>query len=82
MNLVCWRAENVRSVLILVTPKIKTNYISYWEEKGLWLRSVTNVRTKEKSRKQRDNKKRQQNFDYTKIADLLRTVNNNSYPTS
>ena len=38
----------------------------------------------EKSKKQRDNnKKRQQNFDYTKMADGLRTVSwsNNSHPT-
>ena len=29
----------------------------------------------EKSKKQRDNTKRHQNFDYTTIADRLRTVN-------
>ena len=39
--------------------------------------------TEKKSKKQRDNTKRHQNFDYTSIADRLRAVSlsNNSHPT-
>ena len=38
---------------------------------------------KDKPKKQRDNTKSHQNFDYTTIADRLRTVSwsNNSHPT-
>ena len=40
-------------------------------------------KTTEKSKKQRDNIKRNQNFDYTTIEDRLRTVSwgNDSHPT-
>ena len=54
-------------------------------EKGRYLTQSYDKRpyTHRKSKKQRDDKKRHQNFDYTAIADRLRTVSwsNSSYPT-
>ena len=55
------------------------------KKKDIWLSSETNTPAPtEKSKKQRDNiKNATKNFDYTTIADRLRTVSwsNNSHPT-
>ena len=54
------------------------------KKEEIWLSPITKAPTPtEKSKKQRDNTKRHQNFDYTTIADRLRTVcwGNDSYPT-
>ena len=60
---------------------------NYSQEKKeeIWLSPMTNAPTlTEKSKKQRDNiKNATKNYDYTTIADRLRTVSwsNSSYPT-
>ena len=55
-----------------------------WEKEEIWLSPMTEALTPtEKSKKQRDNTKNAtKNFDYTTIADRLRTVSwgNDSHP--
>ena len=55
------------------------------QKEEIWLSPVTETHTPtEQSKKQRDEIKHHQNFDYTTIADRLRTVNwsSSSHPTS
>ena len=58
--------------------------VSLWEKEEIWLSPMTEAPTPtEKSKKQRDNTKNAtKNFDYTTIADRLRTVSwgNDSHP--
>ena len=58
--------------------------ISFEKKEDIWFCRMTKTPTPpEKSKKQRDNTKRHQNFDYTTIAVRLKAPgwSNNSYPT-
>ena len=69
-----------------ISDTVWSNKIEQLQEKKekIWLSPMTKAPTPtEKSKKQRNNKKRHQNFDYTTSANLLRTVNwsNDSHQT-